>query len=442
MVSNTLWMANVQFDIQKDIKQIGGKQVFVGYSGGVDSTLLLHQAVQAVGAAQVTAIHIHHGLSPLADQWQAHCAQFCVQLGCEFRTVGVDVANQGLGVEAAARQARYAAFEQIIPSNGLLLLGHHMDDQVETYFLRLFRGAGQLGLRGMSRELTRDHYRIFRPLLVISRTQIETIAAGLQLQWIEDPSNANEGFDRNFLRQQVLPLIETRWPAYRDKVIQSMQLMNPEPELQTDFDVKAELEHRLSHDNGLKLVQIDQFSDLQLMSLLHAWLQRIGLQTPSQARLKTIVDCVISARPDAQPVVEIANGCVRRHGPALYWVQQQTAIAQPPVLLLNEPQMWSGVGKVTLVESSEVITKIKLGLPDLHWRLRQGDESMRPIGRSKSRDLKRLLQEYRVKPWLRDRMPLLFSEQSLIAVGDVLISADHVASENEEGLRVIWQNSD
>lgn len=440
-MKDALWINNVQFDIQSDIKQVAKGHVYVGFSGGLDSAFLLNQAVLAVGKENVTAIHINHGLSPVADEWQAHCAAISNQAGCSFKANKVIVQNRGQGVEAAARQSRYDVFKEVLPSGGLLLLGHHLDDQIETYFLRLFRGAGPLGLSGMKREMTRDQYRIFRPMLSISREQIKVIGTKLGLSWIEDASNADEGFDRNFLRQRLLPLVETRWPAYRDKVIQSMTLIQNAPVPSETFDVKAELEHRLSHDNGLKLVQIEGFSDSNLMSLLHAWLHLLGLQTPSQARLKTIIECVINARADSQPVVELGDGSVRRHGPALYWVQNQPAPSEPNPIQLNVSQEWLGVGEVSLNEVDDSGVKIKLGLPDLHWRLRQGDEYMRPIGRSKSRDLKRLLQEYRVKPWLRDRIPLLFSGDTLIAVADILVSAEHVADQNDIGLRVSWQNS-
>ncbi|WP_196157236.1 tRNA lysidine(34) synthetase TilS [Reinekea sp. G2M2-21] len=437
------WMADIQKDIQQDILQQASDLNYVGFSGGLDSTFLLCQAVQALGPQRVIAVHVNHGISPHAAQWQQHCETICTGLGCRFETANVNVLNQGQGIEAAARQSRYECFAKSLPDNGLLMLGHHLDDQVETFFLRLMRGAGPTGLTAMPTRTAREHYWIARPLLAITRQQIESIAQNLGLVWIEDDSNKDTRFDRNFLRQQVLPLLETRWPAYRDKIQQTMSLLQPQQLQENDsFEVQAELQHRLSHDQGLKLVQTDTFTDAQLQTLLHAWLASIGQQTPSQARLKAIVDHVIRARPDAQPVVELGDGDIRRHGPALYWVAKQRLPGDAPEFNVDIEQHWPGVGNITVALTVDGTPCLRRDLPNLHWRLRSGDEMMRPFGRSKSRDLKRLLQEYRVKPWLRDRIPLLFSGDSLVAVGDLLVSADHLAVPSELGLRIIWQNSD
>jgi tRNA(Ile)-lysidine synthase len=428
-------------DISQMLRSLKSSPIYIGYSGGVDSTLLLTIACDVLGADNVVAIHVNHQLSDVSEQGMKHTQQACLTLGCRFEARNVDVENMGCGLEAEARQQRYSVFSDILESGTTLLLGHHLDDQVETFFLRMFRGAGKHGLKGMSQNSVRDHYNIFRPLLDVSREQIEKIAHELNLNWIEDDSNQDERFDRNFLRQTVLPAIEGRWPSYRDKVIQTMSLFVEEEkgEANSEFDVANELEHRLSHDMGLKLVQIEQFTQNQLMSLLHLWLVKLGLQVPSRARLQAVVDSVINAQSDAQPEVELAGGFIRRHGPALYWVGIQQPIGKAPSAQLNQPQDWPGVGLVDLVDDDHE-PRLSMTLPDLHWSTRQGGEVMRPVGRSKRRDLKRLFQEYRFKPWLRDRTPLLFSGKELVAIGDSLLSAEHIALPGEPGFRVIWQN--
>lgn len=428
-------------DLVHELQQSVSAPVFVGFSGGVDSSLLLTLCCRAFGADQVTAIHINHGLSDQASDWSEHCEHFCASLGCGFQMRKVTVNNQGKGLEAEARKQRYEAFSDVLPASSCLLLGQHLDDQVETFFLRLFRGAGVHGLQGMSRCLDREHYRIFRPLLNIFRQDIEALAEHLSLVWLEDESNKDTRFDRNFLRQEVLPLIETRWPGYRDRVRQTQLLLGSAREHDESGDIKQELSHRLSHDQGLKMVQLDQLSRAQILSLLHLWLTSIGQPVPSKDRLEVILDQVVHARADARPEVQVGEGTVRRHGPALYWVADTVKPEAPPSVEIDRVINWPGIGTVQLARV-DTGPRLRLDLPHLRFGLRTGNETLRPYGRSRSRDLKRLLQEYRIKPWLRDRMPLLFSNDTLVAAGDDLISAEHLADDSEPGLVLNWQESD
>lgn len=432
-------------DSIQTIRSINATHLYVGCSGGADSTLLLFLACQAIGASKVSALHVNHQLSAQAEAFEQQVIELAQQLGCGLEVSQVQVENTGQGIEAAARQQRYEAFKKNVPADAVLLLGHHADDQIETFFLRMLRGSGVHGLQGMASSMTRDHYQLHRPMLGLTHETIVELCQQLQLNWVEDASNLDTRFDRNFLRQSVLPLIESRWPGYRDKVLQTIfslaQSTSSESSL-ANFDVELELQHRLSHDRGLKLVQLGDYTQTQLLTLLHRWLTSIEVPVPSTARLQAIVDHVIQAKSDAQPCVEISGGEIRRHGPALYWVQPAQALGPAPEVLINEIQLWQGVGQINLTTETDDQPKLKVDLPNLQWRLRSGGEVMRPFGRSKRRDLKRLFQEYRQKPWLRDRTPLLFSGDELVAVGDLLISAEHVADENEPGLQVRWQNSD
>ena len=435
------WRATVHDDLCRDLRQFSAEPVFVGFSGGIDSSLLLRLACDAFGPERVTALHINHGLSAQAGQWQNFCQRQAEQLGCQFKTSAGSVAQTGSGIEAAARDLRYQQFARMVTKGGLLLLGHHLDDQVETFFLRLMRGTGLQGLKAMARLSRRGSYQLYRPLLDLSRQQIVSLATHLQLEWIEDDSNAQTRFDRNYLRQTVLPLLEARWPAYRQRVHNLIGLIDS-PQSDAVFELERELHHRLSHDQGFKLVQLDALTGEQLLSLLHAWLRAIGQQIPSKARLEEIASAVIAAQADAMPEVRLGQGAVRRHGLALYWVADRVEPGPAPALTVGVASAWPGVGQVRLVLADSGPDRLKADLANLHWRLRVGGETLRPVGRAKRRDLKRLLQEYRVKPWDRARLPLLYSADELIAVGDLLLSADHLADQAEPGLQVIWQNTD
>lgn len=429
-------------DFKADLRNLNCSHFYVGFSGGLDSRLLLELTCRAVGAQNVTAIHVNHGLSLSADDWAEQCEEAGEQLGCRIEIAAGKVESNGTGIEAAAREFRYQQFSRLLPTGAILLLAHHLDDQVETFFLRLMRGAGPHGLKAMSQLTKRDHYQVYRPLLGLSKQQLIDAANEMNLYWIDDESNADLSLDRNYLRHQVMPKFEQRWPGYRERIQNVIRMLDePEAKSESHESVTEALKHRLSFDDGLKLVQLEDFTEDQILSLLHAWLTKIGQQVPSRDRLKAIWSDVIQARPDATPQVRLGDGTIRRHGPAIYWVKDMPETGLAPDVTIDSLVTWPGVGAVTLTSEMEGVERIKANLPDLNWRLRSEGEVCKPIGRSKSRDLKRLLQEYRVKPWLRYRVPLLYSGDSLVAVGDLFIAEDYQACENESGYQIIWQNN-
>ena len=195
---------------------------YVGYSGGLDSTVLLHLLQQwraaNPGAPALTAIHVNHCLQAAADAWQVHCEQQCHALGVPLISRTEPVRASGQGIEAAARAVRYGIFERQLQAGAVLFLGHHLDDQVETFFLRLMRGAGLQGLAAMPARRPLGRGVLVRPLLRVPRTRLEDCAREHHLRWVEDPSNTDTALDRNFLRRQLLPALASRWPAYRQTV--------------------------------------------------------------------------------------------------------------------------------------------------------------------------------------------------------------------------------
>lgn len=416
------------------------RPVFVGYSGGVDSQLVLHELCSRLPPGDVIALHINHGLSPQANDWQAHCAQYCKALGCGFESHSVAVSAQGEGLEAAARQARYRVFLSRVPPGHSLWLGHHLDDQLETFMLRLLRGSGLTGLSAMSDRTSRQQRLMLRPLLKTSRESIENQARQLGLHWITDDSNSDVRFDRNFLRQQVLPLIATRWPQYRQTLSRSLgHLDQAAREQQRQLDL--ELEHRLAHDGALKAVQLDDWSAEQVQALIHRWLYRQNVRSPSEAALQRIVREVVNARVDAQPEVALGDGSVRRFRTALYWVPNQVEPSDSPCAVSEDWQHWPGIGWLRVRRAADGPGRLRVEPADWRWQLRQGGESLWPAGRSARRDLKRLLQEYRLPPWQRDRVPLLFSGDQLIAVANLAVDLAWQADSGEPGWVVDWQSS-
>lgn len=402
-------------------------ELFVGLSGGMDSTSLLTLVVQAFPQRRITVIHVNHGLSKNALAWAQHSKRLAAELGCDFVSKEIIAQPQGKGLEAAARDARYTVFDDELPDNSVLLLGQHLDDQVETFLMRLFRGSGLHGLQAMQPVLARKHYRIMRPLLGLTQENVVTIAQALKLSWVEDESNADVVFDRNYLRHEIMPLIEARWPQAGAKI--------------------ASLATHLQHSNStgvpskepLPISTFEGLSEVDVLSRLHQWLTSLGVQVPSRTRLKAVYDHVVNARVDAAPQVEFEQGSVRRFKSALYWVPTMTAIGKPPSVMVDQLSGWAGVGRVGLVTKKSGSNRIQADLPNLHWRIRQGGESLRLLGRDKTRDLKRLFQEINHLPWLRERTPLLYSGDHLIAVGDLFIATNYAACSGESGLGIVWQ---
>ena len=414
------------------------RPIFVGYSGGLDSQVLLHALCQTQVPSQIIALHINHGISPQADNWQHHCQQRSLQLGCRFIAIKTTIEKQGQGLEAAARQARFQLFDEQVAPGHSLLLAHHLDDQLETFMLRLMRGSGLHGLSAMQPETQRQGYRLLRPFLAIPRSDLEAYAREHNLDWIEDESNTDTQFDRNYLRHEIFPRLAERWPQYRQTLNRSLTQLSQAAK-QQDHQLEQELDHRLAHDGAFKAVQLNDWSEDRILSLIHLWLRRQNVRPPSEALMQRILNEVVRAQPDAQPIVQIGHGSVRRFRTALYWVPDLPEPGEPPKVIQGSTVHWTGVGALSLKSMSNGPNRIKTDAPSLNWRMRQGGETLWSAGRSKSRDLKRLLQEYRLPPWVRDRLPLLYSGDQLIAVADLCVDRDWQAQENEPGFVISYE---
>jgi tRNA(Ile)-lysidine synthase len=411
---------------------------WIAYSGGVDSHVLLHLLAHLRKQQKIpplTALHINHQLNPRAQEWVEHCRRVCAKLDVEFIAETVRVVNVGEGIEATARAARYAAFEKYIRPNELLLQAHHRDDQIETLMLRLLRGSGITGLAAMPVQRALGRGQLLRPLLQCPRSDVLAYAKKNALQWVDDDSNSDDRFDRNFLRLNVLPLIEQRWPAYRETLSRVI----------TQADEAAQLLDELAHidwqnavnaEDALLLSACKKLSAERQGNLLRYWLRQKNLPQPSREQLLQVL-AMAHARIDAQPCVRWSGVEVHRFREHLY------AMAQLPLLPLKAidiewdmqlPLHIEGFGELT------VTAAVGSGLrTDLNYRVRNrvGGERCKPIGRAHSQTLKKLLQEYAVPPWLRDRLPLIYCEDQLAAVGSVWICEGFQARGDEVGWRVM-----
>jgi tRNA(Ile)-lysidine synthase len=403
---------------------IAGTQCLVAYSGGLDSHVLLHSLVKLRDQypnLQLQAVHIHHGLSPNADQWADFTEQVCQHWDVAYtlRTIHLGSASQTkLSLEAAAREARYKIFSELLLANGCLLTAHTQTDQAETMLLQLLRGAGPMGLAAMPGRRPLGKGQHVRPLLSFTRTALQSYALNEQLKWVEDESNYQLQFDRNYLRHQVMPLLEQRWPKATTTLARSAQHCGEASELLAELAQQDRQLLQGTVPNTLLIAPLQQLSIARQRNVLRKWLKSLGFILPSRVKLQQIIDEVIASCADAQPLVSWEGVEIRRFRDLLFAMQPlsaspalPTALAwdlQQPLILPNE------LGLLTVLPNSPPLLQIKNA--NLTIRFRQGGEICRPLNRKGTHALKKLFQEWNIPTWQRNRIPLLFNNETLLAV--------------------------
>ena len=297
-----------------------GENICVGLSGGCDSVVLLHVLAVLCPRGNLRAVHVHHGLSENADRWAAFCADYCRDLGIDLLAERVEVdRHSGLGLEAAAREARYRVFSG--SAGELLLLGHHQGDQAETLLFNLMRGAGVAGAAGIPVERRRQHLRILRPLLDVSRDEIETYARDHQLDWVDDESNRDTGLSRNFLRHRVLTVLGARFPAAERNLARAAGHFAEADVLLGEL---ALIDWRSAADGeALKLAMLRELSLPRLKNLLRYRLRQLGWRAPAAVRLDEFARQLQTAGADRHPALDLAEGSMIAGGGVLRWVARR-----------------------------------------------------------------------------------------------------------------------
>lgn len=396
--------------------------VLIAYSGGLDSTVLLHAlaATPAYREQGLRALHVHHGLHADADAWAAHCRQACAALGVPLQLVHVQVAHDsGLGLEAAARQARHGAFADVLAPGEWLALAHHRDDQAETFLLRALRASGPDGLAAMRAQRPFAAGTLWRPLLAHARAALQTYAHAHGLQWIEDSSNADPRYDRNFLRTQILPLLRQRWPQASDALARSAQLSADAGDLLLHEDL-ALLPSLLTRRGALDLQRLAAHSTARQPRLLRAWVNATGAPPlPAQGVAALLREIDIRA-PDRQACFAWQQVQVRRWRQCLYLVQPTAAW---PAAWST---YWDGTQPLQLPDGATLALHGPQALRFDHRLLvcaRHGGERIVLPQRRHSHRLKHLLQASDLPPWERERLPILWDGVQVLAAGDGIVSA-------------------
>ncbi len=418
---------------------------WVGFSGGLDSTVLLSALAQqqATLPGLLHAVHVNHHLNPDSDAWQKHCQEFCnsLQIPIFCRDVSIQPVK-GQSPEAVARKQRYQVYHQVVQQDDMLLLAHHMDDQMETFLLQALRGAGLRGLAGMPFVTAFNPGYVARPLLGFTRKEIRAWAELQNLTWLDDPSNLDERYDRNFLRNRVIPVINQRWPSAALTMARSAGHCS---ETLAILEELAEVDLSSCQTNMGQVLDgaaVHKLGPERSRNLLRHWLERLGLPLPPSHKLEQILREVVLARAGRIPCVAWEGAEVRRFRGCLYGLSPQLPAPTGEFSLRKGEQTALGgaLGKISLVPSTDGERLRAADCPPegLRLRFRTGGEICKPAGRVHHRPLKKWLQDLKIVPWMRERLPLLYVGDQLAAVAGLFVCAPFAAGNDEPGLRIDW----
>lgn len=415
-------MLLTKFQAQIDKYASTQKQFLIGFSGGLDSTallLLFTKLRENRPHLQMRAIHIHHGLSANADSWTEHCKQICEQLNVPLiiEKVRVDTCN---GIEAGAREARYQAISQHILPDEILATAHHLQDQTETFFLALKRGSGLQGLGAMQLQSTVYNLPVFRPLLHFTRPELEQFVQATKLDWVEDESNRDSRYERNFLRNEILPELRQRWAHFDLAVQRSAQHCFEQQQLINELLADEFAQNFDKTDRSFSIQQFAQYSATKQKALLRLWLNEWQLPMPSLVQLEQIIQDVIFARSDSNPLFQLGEKVVRRHQQKLYLTPQFTDISAHKVdIKIGETVcLPDNLGTLTLTQQADkllvqwknkqLMTQ-KLPFTNSPIQIRFSYSSkIRLTEKSANKEMKKIWQHFNVPVWQRQRIPLIF----------------------------------
>jgi len=428
--------------LQSGLARLPPGPIVVAFSGGLDSSVLLH-ALASPGPARergLRALHVDHGLHADSAQWTAHCTAFAARLDVPIEAIKAGpVTASGKGIEDAARAARYATLAGKLRAGEVLAVAQHADDQAETVLLKLLRGAGPEGLGGMRvlREFASGY--LWRPLLELPRAQLKDYALAQGLNWVEDPSNSNTQLRRNFLREEILPKLSARWPAAGAAIAHSARWAGAA----ADF-IEQEAQRALARVQGVDPATLAWRAWLDLPEalrdpVLRRWLRALGLDEPAHFHVAELERQLHGAAEDRSPCVSWERSELRRYRDLLY--------AMPA--LAPMPADWQGDwrapslqlpdgGQLEWRQRDGTARAARVDAPALTVRYRCGGERLKPADTTHTRELRLLLQEAGIPPWQRDRIPLIHQNAQMIAVGDLILSQAGRELCDRLHARIVW----
>lgn len=425
------------------IKHGLNRTYWVGYSGGMDSHVLLalcHELRRSL-PIELHAIHVNHQINPNAQAWAQHCRQVCAEWNVPYYEFNVKI-NLGAGqsLEDMARTLRYEQIAQCMQAGDVLLTAHHQEDQAETMLLQLMRGAGLKGLSAMPVEKEFGDGWHVRPLLNIPQSDLIQYAQQQQLNWITDDSNHNTQFKRNFLRHVIFPALTQHWPSAAKTMARSAANCAEAQALLQEFATELHASVLGSRADTVSVSKLLQLTSEKQRLVLRHWIVKSGYMLPDSDKMQTIQSSVLTAEWDRLPHVVWGTTELRRYRDDLYLM---------PTLALHDEQAiypWDFSRTIALPGIGHLQAEMKQGtglsktISEVSVRFRQGGE-MANLGKRGRHTLKNLFNEWQVLPWERERIPLLFAAEKLIAVVGYCVDPDYVAQEDEVGVEVLLRRS-
>ena len=433
--------------LNEALKLTPGCQTFiVAYSGGVDSHVLLHACsmlIETRPSLNIGAVYIDHDLHEKSSQWRLHCEAVSKQLSIPFNSIKVDARDvNNDGPEQAARKARYGAFEKLVKQGVVLFTAQHQDDQSETLILQLLRGCGIDGLAAMPKIDTFSNGHLVRPFLELEKSSIMAYADYHKLTWVEDPSNIELDYNRNYLRHSVIPIIKERWPAFAKTTARTASHCAESSEVLDKYLVQY-IDAQEPRILDISSLLLRDGSEQKV--IYRYWLKCNNVTMPSSKILNEMVEGVVNAINDKSPVLRWNNLEVRRHQQCLYLLNVLPSIS------IGDVTCWTG-NKCSLPHSAgelEVLPTVGEGVSKDVWassaitvRFRQGGEKLKIEGREGTKRVKKLLNEQSVPVWVRQRIPLIYINDELAAVAGYWIDASFIAKPNQQGYQIEWRQPD
>lgn len=411
--------------------------LWIAFSGGLDSTVLLHHFAKLLPQYKVRAIHINHGIHKQALSWQLHCQKWCETFDIPLVVEKISLIGR-MNIEARARAERYRVFNQAMQNGDCLILAHHQHDQAETVLLQLCRGTGIDGLAAMPALKQWQKGWLARPLLNQNRDKLKSYALAHQLSWVEDDSNQDLGFSRNYLRHSVIPALEAKWPAVIDNIARTAQNCR---QGQANLTALAKLDHLCldAEDNILSLTPIKDLPRERLINVIRVWLKNNHIRLPSLARFQDLIDTVLHARSDANPCVSWDDIEIRRYQDKLYVLKKRKLAAIPKLIWPSFPGSLFIPELNGFLRASPITTGLLIDNPaQISIRFRQGGELFYWHGQVKQ--LKTLLHAWQIPPWQRSQIPLLYIEDELAAVIGYAIN-DRFLRNSSHSFKISWISS-
>lgn len=427
-------------------KNVDG-DIVVAFSGGMDSTVLLRSVVtlrdEGILPASIRALHINHRISESANDWEDHCAKVCLGYGVAFKSIGVSCEKNSLGVvsEATARDARYEVFLADLESNETLLLGHHEDDNLETMLLHLMRGSGPVGLSGIPFHRKLGLGFLLRPLLGCSQSSLREFASRVKLDWIIDDSNYDTTYQRNFLRSDVLPILETRWPTFRKSMTKSMRACR---EAQTLNEKLAENDLLFCEGVEQGTLSVSKLLDLELVrrkNLIRLWICKLGLSVPNWSKINLMANELLLSRENITMLLEGHRIC--RFNGLIYGLNPRVLLSRSKHIVSDPKSSFAlpknGKLRTRIVRGEGIALSLFLPSTVAEVAYRQGGERIKMFGRP-VKTLKKILNEHRVPPWVRETIPLIYFDGQLAFVPGFGADEKFMPSIGEYGCVYDWDS--